>query len=380
MGEVARGPGSGGALGRLAADVARLCHASEAVLSCGTQRVAGWNAAPGPRCLIAAQPFGVGADAYQLCLYDTHPRELTPLQCGAFQAMTEAFHRELAQRPPPEAAMGSDWVRDHVAAALDYVTDSFLLVLDDWSIQHVNTQFERVAQRPRADLVGRVLWDALPGLVGTRVEAELRAAMSGTVPRVFEAFNPPLGRWFQSRAFPCHEGLAVLTLDVTADREAGSEDAGAHAHGHVPAAAPPADTAPPPARPAPRGRGERVAYVDDDDVVRLMVQRVLERTGFVVTSYADPLALLSDVRARSDCYDLLVTDFSMPGMDGLQLARAVRGVCPTIPIILATGHAWPDLVQAVDALGGAQILHKEVTFEELGERAARALRDEAGAC
>ena len=49
---------------------------------------------------------------------------------------------------PNAADMDVDWVKDHVTAALDYVGDAFILLLDDWSIQHVNTQFERLVSGP----------------------------------------------------------------------------------------------------------------------------------------------------------------------------------------------------------------------------------------
>jgi CheY-like chemotaxis protein len=108
-------------------------------------------------------------------------------------------------------------------------------------------------------------------------------------------------------------------------------------------------------------------------VVQLMVHRVLERAGFRVTSFNDPGDLLAAVRSDPACYDLLVTDFSMPGMNGLQVAQEVRGVCPEIPIIIATGYASDELQEAVAGLGHAEILNKERTFEELGERATRAI-------
>jgi CheY-like chemotaxis protein len=124
---------------------------------------------------------------------------------------------------------------------------------------------------------------------------------------------------------------------------------------------------------ADQAQGERVAYVDDDEVVQLMVERVLARAGFKVDSFSDPHALLVAVREAPACFDLLVTDYSMPGMNGLQVAHEVRQRCPDIPIIIATGFASDELQQAVKALGHAEILPKEHTFEQLGERAARAV-------
>ena len=110
--------------------------------------------------------------------------------------------------------------------------------------------------------------------------------------------------------------------------------------------------------------------------MQFMVRRVLEREGFDVTVFSEPHALIERVWADPGCFDLLVTDFSMPGMNGLEVAREVRGPCPLIPIIVATGFASDDLREAVGELGAAEILHKERTFEELGERAALAVSGE----
>jgi signal transduction histidine kinase len=600
------GTESTAALARLTEDVARLTHACEAVLSCGTQVLARWSEGACPRELIATQPFLAGAETYELNLYGEQARELTDREAGAFQAMTGALCRALESAPAIVAPQtGAAWVRDHITAALDYVTDAFVLVLDDWTIEHVNTQFERTVHRRRADILGRSLWAVFPQLLGTRFESEIRAAIKGTVPHFFEEFSEPLRRWFESRAYPCKEGLAILTIDITerkadcqaradieqkllqaqrmeslgtlasgiahdfnnilgailgnagllhgevsprgedsleqiriagerarelvqqilaysrtttrefvrqplqpliedslrllrstlpasvkleysltkeplaatfnpaevqqvvmnlctnawqalpaekgsihialeayradatttadvgrlhpglyarlivSDTGSGMNEAtrkrlfepffttkprgqgtglGLHvlsgivtAHGgavvvqsepgrgsrfevYLPATASrDVEAAPPPRVDPAQAGGERVAYVDDDEVVQLMVHRVLERAGFRVTSFNDPDDLLAAVRSDPACYDLLVTDFSMPGMNGLQVAQEVRGVCPEIPIIIATGFASDELQEAVAGLGRAEILNKERTFEELGERATRAI-------
>jgi signal transduction histidine kinase len=208
----------GSALHRLTADVARLCHVREAVLSCGTQVVARWAAdeQQGPRHVVATQPFGAGVEAYELNLFDQRPRALTAEETGAFQALTGAIQQQLEIEPAVTTPPDAGWVKDHLSVALDYVTDSFILVMGDWTIQHVNTCFERIVKRPRTHLVGRVLWEAIPELVGTTFEAECRRTAVGAVPRVFEEFSAALGgRWFQSRAFPCKEGLAVLSIDIS---------------------------------------------------------------------------------------------------------------------------------------------------------------------
>ncbi|RYE71402.1 MAG: hypothetical protein EOO80_21840, partial [Oxalobacteraceae bacterium] len=199
----------------LAHDAMRLCGAKRAVLLCGCSEVATAGDEPHGLFVIAVQPFGVAVDAYELQLFDVTRRPLSAAQAGALQAITEAMRRHLESLHAGGPAQDEAWVKDHVAVAVDYVTDSFLLLRDDWVIQHVNTQFELMVGTTRAETVGRVLWDVLPVILGTPFEAEIRAAMAGTVPRIFELRSPNGLRWFQSRAFPCQNGLAILTIDIT---------------------------------------------------------------------------------------------------------------------------------------------------------------------
>lgn len=599
-------------LERLVGDVGRLCHGTRAVLQCGREVVAEWSAGgdmpAGP--VIATQPFMAGSQTFQLDVHAAVPRKLSPAEQADFRALTETLRETLERHPvvalPPA---GQAWVKDHVAAALDYVTESFMLVLDDWTIQHVNTQFEAFTRTRRADIVGRNLWQVFPQMLGTRFEHETRAAMGGSLPHGYEEQSPVSGRWYEVRAFPCQAGLAVLTVDTTERKaDAAAREAIEHklmqaqkmeslgtlasgiAHdfnnlvgailGHlgllkeaVQGAQPPAvaeslgqigvaaerardlvqqilvharagrrdfrfqplqpslaeslrllrstlpasvrlevemaseelyatvgageiqqvamnlctnasqalgaeggvvrvelrrievaqarpaevgelrpgpyavlrveDTGPgiapaaaqrlfepffttkargqgtglglyvvsgivrahrgavelattpgrgsvfcvyfpagaaasaleAPARGGPRAKanGERVAYVDDDEVVQLMVQRVLERAGFGVAVFSDPLDLLDAVRESPHCFDLLVTDYSMPGRSGLEVAREVRKRCPDIPVIVTTGFASEELKAGVEALGRAVLLQKENTFEELGARAVEVL-------
>ncbi|RYH12642.1 MAG: response regulator, partial [Alphaproteobacteria bacterium] len=141
-----------------------------------------------------------------------------------------------------------------------------------------------------------------------------------------------------------------------------------------------ADTTPAvlPSEPGVLGGGERVAYLDDDEVVRLMVQRVLEHQGFDVSVYAEPRQLVETLAKYPEEFQLLITDYSMPGMNGLEVAHAVRAVRSDIPIIILTGYVPDHLRLEVAALGAAEVLNKENTFEELGTRAASALQGRIG--
>ncbi len=122
------------------------------------------------------------------------------------------------------------------------------------------------------------------------------------------------------------------------------------------------------------GEGERVVYVDDDPIVLMMVEALLKKAGYDVRTYADPTACLDDVEQGRAPMQLLITDFNMPGMNGLELAVAVRATLPTVPVIITTGYIGDELTDAADRLGGVAVLQKERSFEELVELAALALR------
>ncbi|WP_416759991.1 ATP-binding protein [Roseateles sp. So40a] len=122
------------------------------------------------------------------------------------------------------------------------------------------------------------------------------------------------------------------------------------------------------------GEGEHVVYVDDDPIVLLMVEALLKKAGYDVRTYAEPTECLGDVEQGRAPMQLLITDFNMPGMNGLELALAVRAALPRVPVIITTGYIGDELTDAADRMGGVAVLQKERSFEELVELTALALR------
>ena len=82
----------------------------------------------------------------------------------------------------------------------------------------------------------------------------------------------------------------------------------------------------------------RILVVDDDVLILMNSVDMLEDLGYSVASANTGTKALEILKADTK-YDLLITDFSMPKMNGLQLAMAVREILPKLPILLATGYA-----------------------------------------
>ena len=107
---------------------------------------------------------------------------------------------------------------------------------------------------------------------------------------------------------------------------------------------------------------ERVLLVDDEEMVREIMAETLEDAGFAVLAAAsgpEALALL----AAGQSVDALVTDLSMPGMDGIALIGAVHERWPDLPAVLLTGHAGHSAALATD--GTFSLLRKPVSATQL---------------
>lgn len=136
----------------------------------------------------------------------------------------------------------------------------------------------------------------------------------------------------------------------------------------LPAAAGP-DGTPPPTPPTgmPRGHGERVLYVDDDEVMALMVERLLSRHGYTVQSMCDPAEALAALRADPQSFDVVVTDYHMPGMSGLDFARALLGIGAVMPRVLVSGSITDTLTADAAAAGMSAVVGKQNLLEQLGD-------------
>lgn len=123
-----------------------------------------------------------------------------------------------------------------------------------------------------------------------------------------------------------------------------------------------------------RGGGKRVMYVDDDEALVFLVQRVLKRKGFVVSTFTDPRLAAAALRARPLDFDLLVTDYNMPGYSGIELLRETRLIRPDLPVALASGYVTAEIEQSALSAGARALIHKPNDVDELCETVQRLLQ------
>ena len=131
--------------------------------------------------------------------------------------------------------------------------------------------------------------------------------------------------------------------------------------------------APRPVAPGPVGQGQHVLYVDDDEVMLLMVGQLLERAGYRISGLARVAEALAALREAPLAFDLVVTDLNMPDGSGLDVARAALHQRPDRPVVLSSGYVSDGSRAEAAALGVRAILLKEHTLEELPALVGRLL-------
>ena len=115
----------------------------------------------------------------------------------------------------------------------------------------------------------------------------------------------------------------------------------------------------------PAGRDAAILLVEDDASVRRLLAILLESAGYRVTSAADGAEALEIVSTSSRRFDLLLTDYVMPGQSGVALCNALRERWPDLRVVLMTGHAEIPGAGATDLPRGAELLGKPFTREKL---------------
>jgi len=102
----------------------------------------------------------------------------------------------------------------------------------------------------------------------------------------------------------------------------------------------------------------RVLYVDDDQMIVSLVSRLLAKSSCIVTGFARAVDALELIRTRPDDFDVVITDFNMPELSGLDIARAVLEVRPDLPVVITSGYLTNELQEEAGRIGVHHLLYK----------------------
>jgi CheY-like chemotaxis protein/anti-sigma regulatory factor (Ser/Thr protein kinase) len=122
-----------------------------------------------------------------------------------------------------------------------------------------------------------------------------------------------------------------------------------------------------------QGENEHILLVDDEASIVQMEKNMLKELGYHVTATTSSAELLEIFTNRPDDFDLIITDMSMPKMNGAELARKLMVIRPDIPIILCSGFSDNMNEEKAKSIGLKSFLLKPVAVEVLSHTIRNAL-------
>lgn len=117
----------------------------------------------------------------------------------------------------------------------------------------------------------------------------------------------------------------------------------------------------------PKGNNERILLVDDEPFFVDIVHEHLESMGYSSSAFQNSLDALAFFKTDPFAFDLVITDQSMPKMNGIELVAEIRKLNPTVPIILCTGFSENVTEQTVSHYSISKFLLKPVTGKDLAD-------------
>jgi len=113
------------------------------------------------------------------------------------------------------------------------------------------------------------------------------------------------------------------------------------------------------------GHGEHILYLDDEEVLVRLCRRKFESLGYRATGFTHADEALAAMQALPEGFDLVITDYNMPGLSGLKVAAAVRQLNAQVPIVLVSGFITQELEEQARQAGVCRVVYKPDTFGDL---------------
>lgn len=103
---------------------------------------------------------------------------------------------------------------------LESITDAFITLDKDWRFTYINPAAELLLQRSSDDLLNKHIWKEYPGCAGGEIEDLYRKVTTTQIADSLTTYYTKIARWYEIRAFPSKEGIAIYYKDVTLQKQA----------------------------------------------------------------------------------------------------------------------------------------------------------------
>jgi CheY-like chemotaxis protein len=193
-----------------------------------------------------------------------------------------------------------------------------------------------------------------------------------TLERIFEPFftTKPVGKGTGLGLSVVHGIVQSHEGVITVESQPGQ---GATFRLYFPAQTEPVSAAASTTGPLPKGHGQQILLVDDEPTLTSIFQQVFRTLNYQVTTKNSPRETLSLFREDPGRFALVITDLTMPEMNGLEVARQIHALRPELPIVLASGHAADFTAADLQQAGIRELLKKPIAVPILAEMLHRLL-------
>ena len=123
---------------------------------------------------------------------------------------------------------------------------------------------------------------------------------------------------------------------------------------------------------APLG-SETILFVDDEEALTEMGRDMLEGLGYQVVTRSCSLEALEAFRANPDKFDLVITDFTMPKMTGMEMAREMKRIRKDVRVILCSGFSQTMALDQAKAIGVSEVVMKPLVRSQLAKTVRKIL-------
>jgi CheY-like chemotaxis protein len=110
---------------------------------------------------------------------------------------------------------------------------------------------------------------------------------------------------------------------------------------------------------------ERIVIIDDEKAITATMQSILSNLGYRVTTFTDGLAALAEIKSSSNNFDIIITDYSMPEITGLELTKELKKSGIRTPVILASGYVEENIKSAALNAGVSTVIAKPINTYQL---------------
>jgi CheY-like chemotaxis protein len=193
-----------------------------------------------------------------------------------------------------------------------------------------------------------------------------------TLERIFEPFftTKPVGKGTGLGLAVVHGIVQAHEGAITVESQPGQ---GTTFHLYFPAQRSAADLTEADTRQTPHGHGQKILLVDDEPALTTVFQRLLVRLNYQATSRNNARDAISLFRRNPAAFDLVITDLTMPEMNGLEVARQIHALRPDLPVILASGFSAGLDRENLRQAGICELIEKPVSMTALADAVQRTL-------